>query len=151
MSGSTWGLSWATSWGDSWGELEATIGPIGGGAGSGRGERFSPSSEFEFERIFKRVKKSLIETFKDQPLSNDEKRAVEQSLRGFTRGESRASGALAKIVDAAIAKVQRAELERAAALQQFAEDALAEAAAVAAKKAQNRRRAIILTILLVLL
>ncbi|UOF79505.1 hypothetical protein [Caudoviricetes sp.] len=136
------------AWGDSWGYVETPVEPPGGASGLGR-SRFTPSSEYEFERLYKRVKKSLTEAFKSQPLTADEQAAIELSLRGYVSDSGpRTEDETRRFVEAAIQGVQRSDLERRAASQQFAEDQLD---AIDQLRRDNRRRAIILIILLMLL
>ena len=83
------------------------------------------------------------------PLTDAEAFVVEQSLRAFlASGTRRASNAVQRFVADTITSLQRADLERRAASQQFAEDQLE---AVAQQRRDNRRRAIILVLLLMLM
>jgi len=98
----------------------------------------------------RRIKRAMSEAVAQvgTALTDAEAFVVEQSLRAFlASGTKRSTNAVQQFITETIASLQRADLERRAASQQFAEDQLD---AIAQQRRDNRRRAIILIILLML-
>lgn len=135
------------------GKTEAPTGPteevLGGARGGVTG--YAAETSLDFDRVSRRrIKRAVAEAVADTGLSLTEVEAfvVEQSLRAFlASGAKRTTNAVQRFVTDTIASLQRADLERRAASQQFAEDKLE---AVAQQRRDNRRRAVILVILLML-
>ena len=149
MNGSNWGATWSTCWGDTWGYVEEPEQASGGGRARLSG--YAAETALDFDRVSRRqIKRAMSEAVAQvgTPLTDAEAFVVEQSLRAFlVSGTKRTSNAVQRFISDTIASLQRADLERRAASQQFAEDQLE---AVAQQRRDNRRRAIILVILLML-
>ena len=109
------------------------------------------TTALDFDRVSRRrIKRAMSEAVAQvgTALTDAEAFVVEQSLRAFlASGTKRSTNAVQQFITETIASLQRADLERRAASQQFAEDQLD---AIAQQRRDNRRRAIILIILLML-
>ena len=119
--------------------------------GGGRLSGYAAETALDSDRVSRRrIKRALSEAVArvGVSLADAEAFVVEQSLRAFlASGTKRTSNAVQRFIADTITSLQRADLERRAASQQFAEDQLE---AVAQQRRDNRRRAVILVILLML-
>jgi len=126
--------------------------PFLGAGGRLRGVTgYAAETALDFDRVSRRrIKRAMSEAVArvGSALTDAEAFVVEQSLRAFlASGAKRSTNAVQRFITETIAGLQRADLERRAASQQFAEDQLE---AVAQQRRDNRLRAIILVILLML-
>lgn len=121
---------------------------LGGGS---RLSGYAAETALDFDRVSRRrIKRALSDAVArvGTALTDAEAFVVEQSLRAFlASGTPRSTNTVQRFINDTIASLQRADLKRRAASQQFAEDQLE---AVAQQRRDNRRRAIILIILLML-
>jgi hypothetical protein len=124
---------------------------LGAGGRFGGVTGYAAETALDFDRVSRRVKRAVDKALRvaSTPLTTVEQFVVERSLRAFLAGGApRTAEAVSRFVADTISSLQRSDLERRAASQQFVEDQLE---AVAQQRRDNRRRAIILVILLMLL